>query len=98
MNAADDFFTDHLFVENAGRRTFSTFFKKDRFLDLMLVNFENASSEVDGYSMLVFIQNSHKRNFENSSCPHQGYGVGGKISESDSNSDLSKISNSDSLT
>jgi len=29
---------------------------------------------------------------------NQGCGVGGKISDSDSNSDLSKISDSDSLT
>jgi len=27
MNAVDDFFTNHPFVENAGWRTFSTFFK-----------------------------------------------------------------------
>jgi len=29
---------------SAGRMTFSTFFKKDRHLDLMSVNFENAAS------------------------------------------------------
>jgi len=47
MDVADDFCTDHPFVDdtnNAGRRTFPTLFKKDRFLDLMIVNFENATS------------------------------------------------------
>jgi len=33
-----------LIQDNAGRRTFSTFFKKDQFLDLMIVNFENTTS------------------------------------------------------
>jgi len=44
MNAVKDFFIDHPFVENAGRKTFSTFFEKDRFLDLTNVNFGNAAS------------------------------------------------------
>jgi len=44
MDAVDDFFTNHPFVHNTGRRTFSAFFKKDRFLYLMIVNFENAAS------------------------------------------------------
>jgi len=44
MDAFDDSFTDHPFVENAGQRTFSTFFQTYRFLVLMLVNFENAAS------------------------------------------------------
>jgi len=47
MDIADDCCTDHPFVDdtkNAGRRTFPTLFKKDRFLDLMIVNFENATS------------------------------------------------------
>ena len=33
-----------LIKDNGGQRTFLTFFKKDRFLDLMIINFENASS------------------------------------------------------
>ena len=36
MDAVHDLLTDHLFLENAGRRTFSTFFEKDRFLHLRL--------------------------------------------------------------
>jgi len=43
MEAVDDFFTDYPSIENAGRRTFSTFFKKDRFLKLIIVNFGNAA-------------------------------------------------------
>ena len=31
-------------TRQGGRRTFSTFFKKDRFLDMMVINFEHASS------------------------------------------------------
>ena len=43
------FYTDHPFADwykqrNAGRRTFLAFFKKDRFLDLMIINFENTAS------------------------------------------------------
>jgi len=30
--------------DSAGQRTFTVFFKKDRFLDLMIINFEIASS------------------------------------------------------
>jgi len=45
MDAVDDFFTNHPFVDKAGRRTFSTYFKKDHFLDLMIVNFENVASQ-----------------------------------------------------
>jgi len=33
-----------LIQENAGRRTFLKFFTKDRFLDLMIINFENTAS------------------------------------------------------
>jgi len=33
-----------LMQDNAGRRTFSIFFKKDRFLDMMSFNIENAAS------------------------------------------------------
>jgi len=33
-----------LIQDNGEQRTFSTFFKKDRFLGLMIINFENASS------------------------------------------------------
>jgi len=44
MDTVDDFFANHPFVDNAGRRTFSAFFKKDRLMDLMIVNFENAAS------------------------------------------------------
>jgi len=44
MDAVHDFFTDHPFVENVGRRTFSILFKKYRFLHLMIVDFENAAS------------------------------------------------------
>jgi len=44
MDAVDDVFTVHPFIENAGRRTFLTFFKKDRFLKLIIVNFGNAAS------------------------------------------------------
>jgi len=43
MDAVHNFFTDHPFVENAGR-TLSTRFKKDRFLHLMIVDFETAAS------------------------------------------------------
>jgi len=35
--------TRRLMQDNIGQRTFSTFFKKDRFLVLMIINFENAS-------------------------------------------------------
>jgi len=61
-----------LIQDNAGRRTFVTFFKKDRFLDLMIINFENtashkylvqktksllmARSEMTKHSVLVLIQ------------------------------------------
>jgi len=31
-------------LANAGRKTFSTFFKMHCFLDLMIANFENAAS------------------------------------------------------
>jgi len=43
MDAVHDFFTDHPLVQNAGRRTFSTPFKKARFMNL-IVDFENAAS------------------------------------------------------
>jgi len=45
MDAVHDFFTDHPFVQNAGRRTFSTPFKKARFMNL-IVDFENAASHM----------------------------------------------------
>ena len=70
--------------DNLGRRTFSTFFKPDRSLDLMTFNFENAAShknvvqtywrlrvarsEMTGHSFLVLKQKWHKLCFENSSC------------------------------
>jgi len=38
MDAIDDFFTDHLFVEDTGRRIFSTIFRKHRFLHLIIIN------------------------------------------------------------
>jgi len=47
MNALENFYTDQdqSFVEdNAGRRTFLTFFKEDRILDLMIINSENTAS------------------------------------------------------
>jgi len=45
MEALDDFYADNPFVDDTRqRRTFSTFFKKDRFLDWMIINFENAVS------------------------------------------------------
>jgi len=33
-----------LIQDNGAQRTLSAFFKKNRFLDLMIINFENASS------------------------------------------------------
>jgi len=73
----------YLNKRQGGRRTFSTFFKKDRFLDMMIVNVEHACShkhvvrtakslqmarsEMTGHSFLVLIQN-HRLCFENSSC------------------------------
>ena len=70
--------------DNAGRRTFLTFFKKDRFLDL-IINFENtashkylvqhskslwmAKSEMTGHLFVYCsIQIWHQLCFENSSC------------------------------
>ena len=73
-----------LIHDNEGKRTFSTFFKKDRFLVLTIINFEivashkyvvqnskslwMAKSEKTGHSFLVLIQKWHKLCFENSSC------------------------------
>jgi len=88
MDALDDFYTDHPFVDwykttyNAGRRTFSTFFRKDRYLDLLSIlrmpvhtnmsckraKFWTTRSEMTGHSFLVLIQKLHKLCFENSSC------------------------------
>ena len=67
-----------LIQDNAGRRTFLTFFKKDRFLDLMVIKFENtashkylvqkskslwmARSQMNEHSVLVLIQKWHKLN------------------------------------
>jgi len=45
MDAVDDFFTYHPFIENTGRRTFNIFkIKKDHFLKWIIVNFGNATS------------------------------------------------------
>ena len=67
--------------DKAGRRSFLTVSKEDRFFDLMVVSFENATShkcvvqkgkslsrvrsERVGYSFLVLIQKSHKVCSEN---------------------------------
>jgi len=73
-----------LMQDNAGRRAFPTFFKKDRILHFMTFNFENAASHIyamqkskrlrvttsdmTGHSFLVFTQKWDKLCFENSSC------------------------------
>ena len=69
--------------DNAERKASSTIFKEDRFFDLVVVSFENASShkyveqkgkslsrassERVGYLFLILIQKSHKVCFENRS-------------------------------
>ena len=49
MNVLDNFYTDHPFVDllqtTKDERTFLAFFKKDRFLELMIIiNFVNIAS------------------------------------------------------
>jgi len=66
MDAVHDFFTDHPFIENAGRRTFSTLFKKGRFLNLMIVDFENAAS----HKCVVEKGKDLLRSFQKSLCIH----------------------------
>jgi len=50
MDALDNLYTvdsssiRRLMQVNAGRRAFSTFFNKDHFMNLMIINFENAAS------------------------------------------------------
>ena len=84
MDALDNFSqTIHSYINTWQRRTFSTFFKKDRFSDLTIINFENASShqyvvrkakssrmaksEITWHSFLVLIQKWHSV-LKNCSC------------------------------
>jgi len=82
MDALDNFYTDRSFVDwyktKQDEGHFLTFFKKDRFSDLMIINFENivshkylaqkseslwmASSEMTEHSVLVLMQKWHKLN------------------------------------
>jgi len=47
MDPLDNFYTDHIFVDGYKQRRTNdilSIFKKDRFLDLIIINFENIAS------------------------------------------------------